>query len=271
MLDDPFLGQVFGGYQLVERVGAGGVGMIYKAVAADRPLAAVKLLLPDFRHDVEFRERFLREHSLGRMLEHESIVRTLEGGEQDGTLYLVMEFLKGPTLKALMAGHSLTVEESLTLLRRILPGLAYAHERGVVHRDVKPENVLITEDGQVKVIDFGLARLPGGQRVTRTGTALGTPSYMAPEQITGRDPDPRSDQYSAGVLMFHMLTGRLPFEHVNPMAVAMAHMSEPPPSLRSLRPSVPEGLERIVLRMLSKDPEHRYPDIHAVLAALKNP
>jgi serine/threonine-protein kinase len=175
-VDDPFLRQTFGGYKLVARIGSGGVGVVYRGLSPERSPAAVKLLRTEFRKDKEFRERFLREHSLGMLLEHEAIVRTLEGGEQDGTLYLVMEYLTGHTLKELMDGHSLSVDEALTLMRRILPPLTYAHEHGIVHRDVKPENVMITEQGQVKLTDFGLARRPQGQRVTRTGTALGTPA-----------------------------------------------------------------------------------------------
>jgi serine/threonine-protein kinase len=207
------------------------------------------------------RERFHREAEAARRLQHPDIVRVLHAGEENGIAYIAMERLTGHDLtQHLRAGSLLPMATVVAIGTRVATALAHAHALGVVHRDIKPANVMIDlTRGQVKVTDFGIARVSGASR-TRTGLILGSPSYMSPEQIAGRETDGRSDLYALGVLMFHMLTGDLPLSGHTMTALMGAIANTPAPDVRSLRPSVPEALADVLGILLDKRPELRYPD-----------
>jgi serine/threonine-protein kinase len=230
---------------------------------------AIKVMQGRLASDQDFRRRFQREVQVSRDLTHPHIVRVDDWGEQDGILYLVLEFIDGQTMDGKIPDQGWTFEEALPYLQMTVEALIYAHGRGVVHRDLKPENIMIPQGGGLKVMDFGLARSNDVSKVTKTGSALGTPGYMPPEQITGAPPRPVSDQYAFGIMMYEMLTGRRPFDDPDPMSVLYKHMSEPPPSLRAGNPSISESLEVLVMRMLEKEPNQRLASFEVVRDALE--
>lgn len=274
--NDPLLANgpaQIGPYLAVRRLGMGGMATVYWAVPtatlSDHDAVAIKVVQAQFADDPEFRRRFARECRLATELVHPAIVRTLSSNTQEGLLYLVMELVEGQSLKSLIPAGGMPVERALPLLDKVLDGLIYAHQKGVVHRDLKPENIMVVEGGQPKIMDFGLAKRSDVSDVTRTGTALGTPAYLPPEQFLGADLDFRSDQYSLGISLYQMLTGRVPFEGSDPMAVAFRHVNETPPAPRDLTPALNPALEKVILRMICKDPAHRYQDFQQVREALK--
>ncbi|HXE71449.1 MAG TPA: serine/threonine-protein kinase, partial [Candidatus Nitrosotenuis sp.] len=270
---DPLAMTVLGRYRLVERLGSGGMASVYRGLPEDtldaNQAVAVKVMQKDLAQEEEFRRRFHREIKVVKGLHHPNIVSLIDWGEQDGLLYLVMELVRGQPLTSRIPETGLPLGQAMQYLRPLFAALLYAHSQNVIHRDLKPDNVMVDEQGRVKVMDFGLAKSHDVSRITRTGSAMGTPAYMPPEQFTGGSPDQRSDQYSLGVVIYEMLTGRRPFEEEDTMVMLFKHMSEPPPPLRSLRPDLPEAVEPVVLRMLNKDPEERYPDLAAALQALE--
>jgi serine/threonine protein kinase len=248
-------------YELEELVGTGGMSSVYKA--RDRLLernVALKVLHPHYSDDAEYVERFRREARSVAQLSHPHIVTVIDRGEDGGQQFIVFEFIDGENLKQLIGRIGpLPVRRAVELALEIADALAFAHDHDLVHRDVKPQNVLLTPDGDAKVTDFGIARsLDVEQGVTQTGTVLGTSNYLSPEQASGQPVTPATDVYSLGVVLFELLTGEVPFPGDNFVAVAMKHINEPPPDLTEKRPDVPLRLVAAVERALEKDPSRRF-------------
>ncbi|MFD5424379.1 protein kinase [Streptomyces sp. NPDC127084] len=255
-------------YELVEAVGRGGMGEVWSAT--DRELArrvAVKVLPPELTRYEEFRNRFRREARTVASLSHRGIAVLHDVGEdtesgEDGetTPFLVMEFIEGRTLAQLLADGPFAVERALAVVRDITDALAHSHGRGLVHRDIKPSNVMLSSDGDVKILDFGIAKVIAetSTRLTVTGMAVGTPAYLSPEQLEGRLVDGRSDVYSTGCLLYELLTGRPPFIGDSPFAVMNQHLSKEPLSPSLLRPQIPAEVDAVVMRALAKGYEQRY-------------
>jgi tRNA A-37 threonylcarbamoyl transferase component Bud32 len=261
-----------GRYELEERVGEGGMSAVYRArdTVLDRQVA-IKVLHEHFSRDAEYVERFRREARAIAKLTHPNIVTVIDRGEVAGRQFIVFEHVPGETLKYLVAREGpLSTDRALALAHQIGRALAFAHEVGIVHRDVKPQNVLIDQDGSAKVTDFGIARtLDIEDSLTESGTVLGTSDYIAPEQASSEPVDERSDQYSLGVVLYELLTGELPFPGSNPMAVAMRHLRDPVPRVRAKRPEVPPRVDAIVARAMAKRPRDRFPSMEAMTAALE--
>jgi len=268
---DPMVGRRLDRWRLSRVLGRGGMGRVYEAFP-DATLdageaVAIKVLDADQARDPEFRERFVRETDTVRRLSHPAIVRLVDWGDADGLLYMVMELVPGTSLRDRVRPGGLAPEEVLDVLRPVFEGLDHAHRAGVTHRDLKPENVMLTGLGRAKVMDFGLARRREN-RVTRTGSVLGTPGYMAPEQIRGGEPDGRTDQYALGVMAYELLCGRLPVEGLDEMALMFHHASEDPlPSLGAARKDLPAGLVAVVDRMLRKRMDERFATMREALDA----
>ncbi|HSM13900.1 MAG TPA: serine/threonine-protein kinase, partial [Thermoanaerobaculia bacterium] len=248
-------------FEILSVLGAGGMGVVYKA--RDRELddlVALKMIRPEVAGDRGLVERLKSELKLARRITHPHVLRTHDFGEIEGVPFISMEYVRGITLRAMLEQSGrLPFSAGLRLSRQLLSGLAAAHELAIVHRDIKPENVLLDPLGSVKLMDFGLARpverLEPGQ--TQAGWIVGTPHYLAPEQIEGRDADQRSDVYACGVVLFEIFTGRLPFGGDNPMEILTKHLKEPPLAPSQAWTAIPPDLERIILRCLEKDPAAR--------------
>ena len=267
------IGEVFAGrYDIDEVVGAGGMSTVYKA--HDRLLeraVALKVLHPQYEQDAEHAHRFQYEARAVAQLSHPNIVTVIDRGEADGRHFIVFEYVEGENLKQL-AGRlgPLPVRDAVGLALQVAAGLAFAHDHGIVHRDVKPQNVLVTAGGDAKVTDFGIARsLHGDLGVTLTGTVLGTTSYLSPEQASGKPATATADVYSLGVVLFELLTGDVPFPGDNFVTVAVRLLNEPPPSVRARRPDVPVRLAAAVDRALAKDPASRFESMAAFAAELR--
>ena len=249
-------------YELEELVGSGGMSSVYRA--HDRLLdrtVALKVLHEHHLHDPEYVERFRREARSAAVLSHPNIVTVIDRGEHDGHQFIVFEYVGGENLKRLIEQRKpLPVATALELAIQIARGLSFAHRSGLVHRDVKPQNVLLNGDGQAKVTDFGIARSLDVQRgMTQTGTVLGTSDYIAPEQAQGKHVDEQTDVYSLGVVLYELLTGEVPFPGENFVAVAMQHINDPAPSVRAKRPDVPPRVDAAAQRAMAKDPSDRFP------------
>ena len=275
--DDPaegratLAGRTISHFLLGGPLGHGGMGVVYEAedTRLDRPVA-LKFLAPDLVRDPAAKARFLNEAKAASALDHPNICTILEAGESDdGLLFLAMPRYDGESLDRRIARGPLPVEEAVEIAVQTARGLAKAHQHGIVHRDVKPANLLVTRDGMVKILDFGIAKLAGETGQTRRGAMLGTPWYMAPEQMRGEPVDARADVWSLGVVLYEMLAGRRPFPGAIGPAVVHAVLQETPEPLTNLRPEVPAELERIVSRLLAKDPEQRYADAAEALADLR--
>jgi serine/threonine protein kinase len=253
--------EIAGRYELVELVGTGGMSSVYKA--HDRLLernVALKVLHPHYGDDAEYVERFRREARAVAQMSHPNIVTVIDRGEDDGRQYIVFEYVDGENLKQLVERTGpLPARRAVELALQTAEALAFAHEHGLVHRDVKPQNVLLTPDGEAKVTDFGIARsLDVEQGVTQTGTVLGTSNYISPEQASGKPVTPATDVYSLGIVLYELLTAEVPFPGETFVAVAMKHINEPPPDLREKRPDVPLRLVAAIERALEKDPSRRF-------------
>lgn len=260
-------------YRVQKLLGRGGMGAVY--LCDDEvlgELVALKVISSAWAADqAALTERFKREAQAARKVSSPSVIRIHDLGEAPPRfLYLSMEYFPGRTLSQVIAQRGLVpLSDCKDYLMQICDGLAAAHDVGVVHRDLKPGNVLIGERGAVKIIDFGLAKATAAEGLTATGALLGTPHYMAPEQIRGKNVDARADLYSLGALAFHLLTGRPPFAGDNAISVGFAHLSEPPPSVRALRADVPEALDKMVTKALAKEPADRPSDPRAFREALR--
>jgi beta-lactam-binding protein with PASTA domain len=262
---------VDGRYRAIKRLGVGGMAEVW--CAEDEVLGrrvALKLLGGRFTEDPEFRERFRREAQSAAGLTHPNIVGIFDRSEWDRQPYIAMELVDGRTLKELVTERGpLEPGIAVNLTEQVLRALGYAHRRGIVHRDVKPQNVIIDGEGQAKVADFGIARA-GHSEMTETGAIVGTVAYLSPEQAQGQPVDRRSDLYSTGVVLYELLTGRAPFEGEAPVSVALKHVSERPVPPGQLRPGIPPALEAVVMRALEKDPARRFQSAEEFIAALEN-
>jgi serine/threonine-protein kinase len=261
---------VDGRYRIKHRLGSGGMADVY--AADDSQLGrevALKVLHRRFARDREFVERFRREASSAASLQHPNVVSIYDRGEYDGTYYIAMEHLPGRTLKDIIREEApLPQERAIAYAIQILQAASFAHRRGVVHRDFKPHNVIVGPDGRLKVTDFGIARA-GASEMTETGSIMGTAQYLSPEQAQGQRVGTASDLYSIGIVLYEMLTGRVPFTGESAVSIALKHVSEQPPRLRELRPDVHPRLEQAVGRALLKDPEQRYANADEFIAALE--
>ncbi len=259
-----------GRYRVLHRIGSGGMADVY--CADDSQLGrqvAVKLLHRRFAEDEQFVERFRREASSAAGLQHPNVVSVYDRGAWDGTYYIAMEYLPGRTLKQVIRDEApLAPVRAIDLALPILQAARFAHRRGIVHRDLKPQNVMVDEEGAVKVTDFGIARA-GASDMTETGSIMGTAQYLSPEQAQGKDVGPPSDLYSIGIILYEMLTGRVPFDGDSPVTIALKQVSEDPVPPRELVPGIPEDLEAIVMWSLRKNPAERPADADAMIRALE--
>ena len=274
---DQYIGKMLDNrYEILERIGTGGMAIVYKAKCHRlNRLVAIKILKSDLAQNEEFRRRFNAESQAVAQLSHPNIVSVYDVSRGGDMEYIVMELIDGITLKQYMEKRGqLNWRESLHFITQIMRGLIHAHSRGIIHRDIKPQNIMVLRDGSVKVADFGIACLADSAQ-TLTQEALGSVHYISPEQARGDRPDARSDIYSSGVVLYEMLTGRLPFEGESAVSVAIQHLSSIPLAPREINPDIPEQLELICMKAMAPDLEHRYQSADAMIADLeafrKNP
>jgi serine/threonine protein kinase len=272
---DPLIGRMIAGRYLIQRkLGAGGMGTVYRCrhQVIDRDVA-IKFLLPEYSRDKEYRHRFLTEARVANQVNHEHIIDITDFGQtDDGYVYIVMEFLQGRTVAAEINLGPMPPRRAFRIAIQIAEGLARAHELGVVHRDIKPENIYLIsykdEPDFVKILDFGVARFAQELHITKHGTVVGTPEYMSPEQITGREITHSSDLYSLGCVLFEMLTSRMPFEGSKAVRV-IKQMTQPTPKPSDRIPSIPSAVDRVVSKLLNKTPRERHRDAHHLIEELR--
>ena len=266
------LGTTISHFRILEKLGEGGMGAVYKArdTKLDRDVA-LKFLAPELTRDPDAKARFKREARAASALQHDNICTIHDIDEtEDGQIFIVMDLYGGESLQERIQRGPLKVEEATELAIQIGQGLAEAHQHGIVHRDIKPANILIARSGAAKVVDFGVAKLAGRTLLTRTGSRVGTVAYMAPEQAFGEDVDGRADIWSLGVVLYEMLSGRLPFRSVHEQAMIYSLLNEEAESLRTLRPEVSPKLEQVADKALQKDPRERFQDIEEMLSELRS-
>ncbi len=254
-------GATFAGrYQVIEELGHGGMGRVYKVQDTDiKEKVALKLLRPEITLDQEAVERFSNELKLARKISHRNVCRMFDLGRAEGTTFITMEFVPGEDLRSFIhRSKQLSIGNAMSIAKQVCEGLEEAHRLGVIHRDLKPANIMIDKDGDAKIMDFGIARSLSGKSITGAGVMIGTPEYMSPEQVEGKDIDQRSDIYSLGVILYEMVTGRLPFSGDTPLSVAHKHKYEAPKDPKSLNPSIPDSLSDPILKCLEKDKAKRY-------------
>ena len=262
------IGRVFDDrYEVLRKVGSGGMADVY--LAKDRVLGrqvALKVLSSRFVSDAEFVERFRREAAAAASLNHPNIVQVYDKGQAEGTYYIAMEYLEGRSLKEIILKYApLSTDLVVSVSRQIAEALRYVHRREIIHRDIKPQNIIVDNDGRVKVTDFGIARAGRVTSLTETGTSVGTAHYLSPEQAQGQPVEAASDLYSLGIVMYEMATGTLPFNADNSVGIAMQHVHDTPAAPRSVVPNIPENLEAVILRALGKQPTERYLTAQAML------
>ena len=268
-----------GKYRILERVGEGAMGVVYKAIdpVLNRPVA-IKVMSEGMAQDNNLRERFLREAQAAGSLQHPNVVTIYDFGETDGHLFIAMEFIEGTDLEQLLGrGHTIPLDAKLDIIVDVLNGLSYAHRRGLVHRDIKPANIRIDAEGHARIMDFGVVHL-STSNLTGTGVMMGTPNYMAPENITGDEVTPASDLFSVGAVMYELLTNAKPFAADTLHRVLFRIVSDPPPNLLDVDPAMPPALDRVLKKALAKDPGERYAnatemanDLSAIRASLGAP
>ena len=258
-----------GRYQIVEEIASGGQATVYRARDADlERVVALKVLHPHLSADPQYLERFLREARMAASLNHPNVVIIYEVG-RDGQHFIAMELLPQSLHSLIHAEGSLPVDRAMDICRQTALGLQSAHEQGIIHRDIKPQNILLGSDGTAKVTDFGIARAADLSTMTRTGMLMGTPHYMSPEQAKGGRVDTRTDVYSMGCVLYQMLMGEVPFKADTPLAVIRQHIEERPRPVRSVRSEVPAAVERVVARCMEKDPGRRYQTPQQIALALE--
>ena len=272
---EDLVGKTIGKYRIVERLGRGGMAEVYKAFQTnlDR-YVAIKVMHPFLADDPGFAARFEREAKNVAALRHQNIVQVYDFDVEEGTSYMVMEFIEGATLKTRLEslahrGEPLPLKAAIKIAREVGQALAYAHKHNMIHRDVKPANVMVDSGGRVILTDFGIAKILTGPSYTATGATIGTPAYMSPEQGLGQPGDHRADIYSLGVMLYQLTTGQLPFDADTPLAIMLKHVNDPLPPPRSINPNLPEGIERVILKSLAKKPGERYQSVDEMLADLE--
>jgi serine/threonine protein kinase/Tfp pilus assembly protein PilF len=254
-------GSVFAGrYQIIEELGRGGMGRVYRVL--DKKLneeVALKLIKPEISLDKKTVQRFSNELKIARKVVHKNVARMFDLNEEKGAHYITMEYVRGEDLKKLIRKIGrLSPAQVLPIARQVCEGLSEAHREGIVHRDLKPQNIMVNEEGDARIMDFGIARSVERKGITGAGVMIGTPEYMSPEQVEGKDVDQRSDIYSLGVILYEMVTGQVPFEGDTIFAVGVKHKSEEPQNPKEINPQIPEDLSRVILRCLEKNRENRY-------------
>lgn len=258
-------------YRIKRTIGGGGMANVYLAydMILDREVA-IKVLRLEFANDQEFIERFDREAQAATSLSHPNIVNIYDVGEEEHILYMVMEYIDGLTLKEyIMEYGPLEVEEAIRIMKQLTDAIAHAHANGLIHRDIKPQNVLVDDEGHVKVTDFGIAIALSATSLTQTNSILGSVHYLSPEQARGGMATKKSDIYSLGIVLYELLTGQLPFSGQSPVSIALKHLQNETPSVRNLIPTVPQSVENIVLQATAKDPFHRYANVQEMEEALE--
>ena len=264
-------GSTFAGrYQVVEEMGRGGMGRVYKVVDTKlKEELALKIIHPEIAAEERIIERFGNELKMARKISHKNVCRMYHFEEDEGIHYLTMEFIRGESLKDMigMMGQ-LSPGQALAVVKQVCEGLVEAHKLGVVHRDLKPSNIMIDRDGIARIMDFGIARSLEAKGITRTGTMIGTPEYMSPEQVEGLETDQRSDLYSLGVILYEMVAGRIPFDGETPFSIALKHKSEKPQDPRKINSQIPENISKMIMRCLEKDREKRYQTAGELLSEL---
>ncbi|MDR6225936.1 protein kinase domain-containing protein [Desmospora profundinema] len=265
-------GKTLGGrYEVIQRVGGGGMAVVYLAI--DRMLkrrVAIKVMNDSLSHDQDFIRRFHREARAAGSLSHPNIVNVYDVSCEGDTHYMVMEFIQGESLmEKIRSAGFIPAEEAARISLQILEGLRHVHKNGIIHRDVKPHNIMSTRDGRYKVTDFGVSRLSRASAITQTGYVMGSVHYFSPEQAKGTKTSRTSDLYSLGVVLFEMVTGCLPFESNEAIAIALKHIQDPTPDPRTIRPEIPEPLCQVIFRAMAKDPSGRYQSADEMIADLK--
>jgi serine/threonine protein kinase len=274
LMREPVAGDRLDQYELGELLARSGMASIFRAVdSQDGSAVALKIPHPQLESDVVFYERFKREESMGQRLDHPNVVKVRTPREKS-RMYIAMEYVDGRSLRSIIQAEApLPTERALDIARQVTEALAYLHEKGVVHRDIKPENILLTSDGKVKILDFGIALDESKRRLTWTGfsATLGTPDYMAPEQIGGRRGDARTDVYAVGTMLYEMLTKNIPFASANASALLRAKANEDPRPPSYFVPGIDPALEAIILRAIQRVPRDRYENAAELLADLRDP
>jgi serine/threonine protein kinase len=258
-------------YEIIEDLGQGGMGKVYKAFDAKvRERIAIKLIRPAIASEPATLERFHHELKTARQIVHKNVCRMFDIGEAQGRHFITMEYVSGEDLRCLIKriGH-FTFGKAVFIAAQICEGLAEAHAMGIVHRDLKPQNIMIDKDGNAKIMDFGIARSIESRGMTESGMIIGTPEYMSPEQAEGIAVDRRSDLYSLGIILYEMMTGRVPFDGGTPMSVAIKQKTAKPRPPREFNPQIPDGLNRLILKCLEKNPDKRYASAKDMLADLR--
>ncbi len=257
-------------YEIIEELGRGGMGTVYRVM--DKKIneeVALKLLKPEVAADVKTIERFKNELKLARKITHKNVCRMHDLNEENGTPFITMEYVAGEDLKSFTRrAGKLSAEKAISFAKQVCEGLAEAHRLDVVHRDLKPQNIMIDRKGNVHIMDFGIARLISVSEMTEEGVIIGTPHYMSPEQVSGETADHRTDIYSLGVIIYEMVTGRVPFEGDSALGIALKHQSEAPKIPRELNVQVPEGLSRLILKCMEKDREQRFQSVEDLFSDL---
>ncbi len=260
-----------GKYKIIAIVGIGGMAVVYKArdILLDR-FVAVKVLLPEFYNNKTFRERFIREAKTSAKLSHPNIIPIHSVGRSDDIIYFVMNYIEGKTLKDYLNERQvLSLDEALPIIKSVVEALNYAHSYNVIHRDIKPGNIIITKENRIMVMDFGIAKIQDSNKLTKTGVTIGTPEYMSPEQIRGDEIDYRGDYYSLGVVIYEMLTGKLPFQAKDEYSLGIKHLTEIPVPPLQINPKIPEYINRAILKLLEKKKENRFRSAAEIFSAFK--
>ena len=267
LTEQSLAGRRFGAYEILEELGSGGMGKVYRArnVTLER-IVAVKTLASHYSADEGFVQRFLKEARAAARLNHPSIVQIYDFGCVDGVYYLAMEYVDGQSLRSYLKRGRFGERDAILLVRHAVRALAVAHAEGIVHRDIKPDNLMLTSRGDLKLVDLGIAkRVDEVQGLTQTGEAVGTPQYISPEQIRGvRDIDARADIYSLGATLYHLVTGHTPYKGTSGALVMSMHLTHPLPDPRTYEPGLSEGLCRVLRKMMAKERDERYPDVYAL-------